>query len=493
MKSLMDMYDVISKEDKLLLDRLFISLINERNYDRYKKIFTFINNKYNNTHMLSIDRTNEVIMQFDIDKYLTLYFNKYQYCKNKIYSDPITLELLNNPLLYSRYVKPIINMNESSCFNQIKRYGINNNHYPNYNNNYYIKMMMFKFNMIIIKNRKLSIKEIENIVRFFVKKEANDINSHIDFKLIKMTVYFKKLLDKKERGFALQRIMEYDTTNAYHNKFADNFHCILINISNYRSSYFNNEWTFFKILRTIYHECRHAFQSNGQVPILANINEREQVILKNDYKYYRENHHFFEIEIDAEIYGIEKRESIFEYYFPSLKMAFDCTEEKIEFLTNKYQKRFEFETKIDSILMNNPSYICGKYELQQEYFSDGYPKGIMDILKERSNATDINSVIVYNEMIIRSLNRMNNFELTEKILFINETCPFYLQYIEEAVRYKINEMSKVYSIINAFYQKQKINVVKLQEYHNKMSDYWLRIQYYYQQLTAINQMGLAKK
>lgn len=499
MKRLMQLYDVLSLEDKKLVEKTLLSLINNRDYKQYLNILTIINNRYNyNGNHNMINYSNNERYTMDIETYLNeRYLKIYANAKDGIFFEPITIELLNNEYLYNKYVRPLTNLSKEECFCKIEQqcnYNLTrfiklvDNSCANYDNPYYNELMLSYFRKIVGLNGKLSMPNISRITHFFVCREAHDNNLYIRYELIKITDRLKELLRSKDKNLALQRLKRYGKVMGTQFVSFDGYSEIAIHISKHRALD-SNSLTLSALLSTIYHECRHAKQSLKE----DNYRVREDVIVNLEKKFYDDNHNSFDVEIDAEIYAIDKTRDILELSFPNIKtnIARDNAV-KLFLLTSKYKRKLEFENKVDELLFKHSTYIKGKPQLEKEYNLNGLPKDIFEILEQRKYATN-EEIITYNEIITRCLNRMSQQEYEAKLRYIASNNFLWFQYISSALDYKLDEIANVYKQIEIEVSIGNLSQKEEQDYLKKIETYSNRIMYYNQQIMKLAEERVAKR
>lgn len=503
MKKLMDLYDICQKEDKIKIDKLFITLVNCNDYDLYLEVLKEINKKYNNRVVF-----NENI---DIEEDLKLYLDsKYKYINfENIYYDNITTELLNNERLYDYYVKPITKLDKEKYFLKVikliqeypnldlnKKYLIENlidNINVNYNSFYYNELML-RYLEMKNNNYNLSIDFLYKVVKYFIGKETYEKKISIGFKFVKISDIANDLLKLQKKKFPKQEIelltngrknlltklknYKYTLGNQrYRSEFSDSI--VEINISNFIGILRNKRNDLNILLDVIFHEARHAFQSCGKDLLLENEYERSSVILNLDYNYYLNNHDFIVSEIDADLYSLEKRKEIFESYFGNINFN-NYHKEKSEILIDHYDKKLEIEKKVDVLLIENNEEISKYKTLFLEYEQTGYPKDIFIILNDKKN----NNNIIYNEIVIRALNRLEKKSYIKLIDHLKENNESYFLMIDEILKNKVKKINLDLLFLEENYKGK---------YEEKVMPYVSQIYYYYLELLKIKKQNRVDK
>ena len=232
-------------------------------------------------------------------------------------------------------------------------------------------------------------------------------------------------------------------------------------------------------------ELRHAYQSSGQDIYLKFNHDRDDLILKYNYEKYLENHRFIPTEIDANLYGFRSKNIVLDENF---NINIDKTNnEKIEMLIllNRYQKKLELDKLTDEIVFENPKVVKEKAALKYEYLNSGYPKPLIMILIKREKTKNQLEKEIYDEIIIRWLNRFDKEKINE--MLDNIFCNFkeYVYIIEEVLK---NEIDKIKYIL------ARINDDNQEFYQSKIKEYIDFINYYYLQILNIKEQNrLAKK
>lgn len=523
----MDLYSVYSLEDRKKIDKFFLETINNYNLGNYNRLLCEMNNTYNDKQRWIINVKDNKFEE-DIDSYFKLkYVKKYKNNIDEIFYEPITLEMLNNLKYYNKYIKQIVNLSVIDCFGKIletyknkdKFNKLIDNALKNYKNEYYKGLMILYFNKIIKYNIRISDKQLNQIIEFFINEEANAKNLKIEFKITKLSSLIKKLLSfetmfneelkqleiklKQENNMSnlffynifnfildkkivLRKINEYKKISAGHIRrdfLSDSL--IEINISNFKKNFFYQNKFFSKLLEAIYHELRHAYQSSGQDIYLKFNHDRDDLILKYNYEKYLENHRFIPTEIDANLYGFRSKNIVLDENF---NINIDKTNnEKIEMLIllNRYQKKLELDKLTDEIVFENPKVVKEKAALKYEYLNSGYPKPLIMILIKREKTKNQLEKEIYDEIIIRWLNRFDKEKINE--MLDNIFCNFkeYVYIIEEVLK---NEIDKIKYIL------ARINDDNQEFYQSKIKEYIDFINYYYLQILNIKEQNrLAKK
>lgn len=443
MRSLMDFYNNCSNEDKIIIDRFFLYSINNFNVEEYISLLERLNNQYGiyNGHYLltNIDRENYI---YDLRNYLSLnYFMKYRLSKENIYKDPITLELLNNDNLFKAYLKPLLGDFKDVIFNKLcinykqTSDSIDKNICKNYNNPYYIKFMIYTFiNKVDIR------KNIDKIIDFFTEYESviNNLNiKHIIVKKIDIIKYLFKIkgIDKQYlkslKSFInykmsiINRLNIYSNYGRHYKLYQFSSSIIEINISKISSENRKVNNFFYEVLKTIFHEIRHAYQCSNQDKLLNYNYERCNVVSKYDYNFYLDNYPSFEIENDAFKYENER------LYKLNMISYTEYINSIIKYISLKYSNKLNFDRKVDELVLKNSNTLKHNKLLNLEYNENGLPKTIDEVLNNYSNTS------VFDEIVIRCLNRMSYDEF---ISYIKQSK--YKSLIEIILLKKIKENEK---------------------------------------------------
>lgn len=449
--------------------------------------------------------------QKEINEKIKLYLelkcnNNYEF----FYCDPIVFETLYDDNLYDNDIKPIIKIDKEEYFCKIisliknfpkldenKQKLIDNlitNVSINYQNFYYNELILRYFEMRIINYKTLD--DFDKFIKYFIEKESFDNKLNIEFVITKVTDILKELFNSEKLIFSkkelesfierkkksLTKLRKYRLAfgfQTYKEKLEDSV--IELNISNFYKLSRDKNLAFQVLIDVIFHECRHAFQISGKDLKLQNEYERTSLFLELDYDYYLKNHDCFFSEIDADIYSLEKRKELFNMYFYSVNYNEEkYKKQKAKILMQYYSNKNMIDRKIDLLLIENPSQVEKYKTLSLEYENTGYPKDIFQILNEKLE----NNNIIYDEIIIRCLNRLDNSSYIKLIENLIKNKIEYLNIIDESL---INKVKKINEEI-IFLEENFKN-----KYENSVIPYTSKIYYYYLELLKIKKQNRVDK
>ena len=153
-------------------------------------------------------------------------------------------------------------------------------------------------------------------------------------------------------------------------------------------------------------------------------------------------------------------------------------EQKYKILVNYYNKKLEIDKKVDILMINND--LVKENTLNLEYENTGYPKDIFTILNEQSK----NDNIIYNEIIIRCLNRLDKKTYINLIKYLKENNTCFLNIIDKCLIKKIGEINNDLLFLEENFKG---------EYEENVLPYTSLIYYYYLELLKIKKQNRVDK
>lgn len=484
MKKVMDFYNICLDKERKSIDDVMIKLINNDDLMLYAALILSLNVEYANLLIIN-DLMKEInkVYKEDLDTYLSI---KLKCAEELFYFDPITIELVNNTNLYYKHLFPLSKVSKEQYFTSAKKIFDKNinlfrtliiNAYRNYKNPYLEEVFMYYFNLLLnIQNYpKLSNEDINLFANFLIERNCKHYGINTNFENLTLAKKITRSYRLTSKIFlALKSVLEYKKTLGI---CSDDLICIYH--TNMSKPYYHNKIYFYNFLEVLFHEIKHRLEI--VTPLEKNMRAREMLLTKLDY--YHQNHDYFGVEANAEIYALRNREYITKKYFSDIYKENSNIDTKIlKYETYKYKKVNYIEQLIDETIRNNPSVLND--ELKKEYEIDGTPKNVFQILYSSLYIKNEDELSVYYEMIIRALNRLNENNVKDVYDVSINALEYFV--IRNAVSYKIKEIQSLIDKINDYYDRKIINdEEKNRLYSNININYYTRL-YFYQELFCHN-------
>ena len=242
--------------------------------------------------------------------------------------DPMILSILKNDYIYNKYMGSIIS--KENYLEKVKKIDIKNLiktveeniKYLEPNNivhkymleayiNYQLEKGIFKKKKINynanINNIVKPVKELKVVTDAVIKLNAHKLGLHVDPKSFLIEEYYNHMGNDK---YALEK-----TNNFKKMKGLCKEKTVYMNISHYNDlllSYTNSSEVYYEIIKTVNHELCHIMQKEDKITLnkYPSIDQykylKELKIIAFDPEFYTKYHDYFEIEIQANIYGAKQ-------------------------------------------------------------------------------------------------------------------------------------------------------------------------------------------
>ena len=252
-----------------------------------------------------------------------------------------------------------------------------------------------------------------DIIKKMIKKGIYGFDDHFihDIYLYQMIKTYKLKMTKQDRiDFVNALFKKYKDENnidfTYECKFIDEeyvglcngYNNIIMNISKLDDAAIvhGNTLASYNLILSIYHELQHIIQNGNRKFTLQNyrmakeeyiisselnrISNLPEAVQSSEKNYYIENHNYFEIEIDADIFGILNAYKIMNMYdFEKFNNLFE--NRILEYITRRNNpKYFDIENKFDSIIDSDMKPFNIEYDNNgnRKSFDDLYNNNLKD-------------------------------------------------------------------------------------------------------------------
>ncbi len=304
--------------------------------------------------------------------------------------DPVILSILKNDAVYQKYMGSIIS--KENYLAQIKKidkknliktveenidYLEPNKIVHKYMLEEYIKYQqengIFKenkkdYNASLNKIVKPSL-ELKTAVSSIIKLNAHKLNLFVEPKCFTIEEYFNYIVNTTgDHKYALQKQNEFKKIKGE----CKNNKKVLMNISHFNDllfSFTNSNNVYFEILKTVNHELCHIMQSNEPIALnkYPNIDQykylKEIKLAELDPEFYTKYHDYFELEIQANLYGYKQVVKELRKNYKNNKELIAIYEEKIkQELMKRCTKSYDMINKqFDKIIAKNKDIKNNKY------------------------------------------------------------------------------------------------------------------------------------
>lgn len=247
--------------------------------------------------------------------------------------DPIILSILKNDAVYHKYMGNIIS--KENYLEQVKKIekknlikAVENNIEYLEPNNIVHKYMLEEYIKYqkekgVFKSKKQDYNaslnkiltpsnELKVAINCMIKLNAHKLNLFVEPKCFTVDEYYNYVLNStNDKNYALQKQNDFQKIKGE----CKNGKKILMNISHFNDllfSFTNTEKAYYEILKTVTHELCHIMQNNEKIILnkYPNIDQykylKEIKIASLDTEFYNKYHDYFELEIQANLYGYKQ-------------------------------------------------------------------------------------------------------------------------------------------------------------------------------------------